>query len=370
MCYIKPFFLCFILVVWTVVSSQAQYVQGRYYTVYHDDEAVRSGGGTGIDVLTRRPGFTVHEFGDAEIVRWAVGVLEYELTQEAIDKKLKAYFYLPKLTHDDIESGDTIDFHITNASALTLQDIADRSNMVLAATIDARAHLESFTKKSECSDGWNASAFETDYPFSACNYKPVEIDFFAAQNTLKFKAGDTLTIVVSLRNGYWFATTVGGTSDPYGFFAAGVRLSDRPLQPMAASADVERCDGKKPTILGTHNDDTIHVPSQANHVVLGLRGDDVIFGTARADRICGGNNNDKIHGNDGDDYLNGGNHSDMILAGNGNDKVVDNSGSNTLIGAGGNDHITGSSTSTCVGNGGRDRANKACGVTTDIETVQ
>ena len=361
--------LLFLTLICIAVSSHGSVIKGTYYTVVYDDEEFIDNGGEEIDLWTRKAGFMVHQFGDAEFTRWAVGVLEYEITQDVIDKRLKAYFYLPKIVHDDIETGATINFYMTNNSDLTLRDISNHSGMILAKSLDSKANLASYLAP-ECSEGWQETPFEKAYPFSACNYRPIEIDFLGLSNALTFKPGDTLTIVVTNSDRYWWSTTVGGTSDPYGLLAAGVRLSDQPLQPMASASDIETCNGKVPTLVGTHNDDTIHIPSDADHVVLGLSGDDTIIGNDRQDTICGGANNDKLHGHDGDDYLDGGTHADMILAGAGNDKLNDTSGANILIGAGGNDDLIGNPMSTCQGGGGHDSVNTACGIKGDIEIVQ
>ncbi len=373
MIYAIALILCWAMISLAATPIQAVTIQGRYYTVdyrWNEDDNVH--------VYTRRPGFKVYTLGDSDgFIHWQVGVLEYELTQEAIDNKLKAYFYLPKFDHDDIFlwhndplERDTIAFHITNASALALSQIANKTDMVLADTIDAGENWRDYRTPDCINATQRLTPFAEIYPFSACHFKPVEIDFFNAQDGPDFKAGETLTIVVSLLVGYYEARSEGGVSDPYGLFAAGVRLGEQPLRPMASASDVIPCGGATPTILGTHNADTIHVPRGANHVVLGLSGDDLIVGNEGPDKLCGGADNDKMHGNGGADYLHGGSHSDIILAGQGEDEVVDTSGHNVLIGAGGHDRLTGSPTSVCVGNSGRDRANRACGIKAGIEVVQ
>lgn len=60
----------------------------------------------------------------------------------------------------------------------------------------------------------------------------------------------------------------------------------------------------------------------------GSRGDDV---------IAGGNRNDKIHGRDGDDVLSGGRGNDKLYGGKGNDSLSGGSGSDQLKGGAGND---------------------------------
>ncbi len=100
-------------------------------------------------------------------------------------------------------------------------------------------------------------------------------------------------------------------------------------------------DVKQIVLHGKAGDDTIHldgiaIPSN----IYGDDGNDVIYGTATADRIMGGNGNDwinagagndviygdagndKLFGGDGNDYINGGAGTDVIRSGAGRDRII------------------------------------------------
>jgi serralysin len=79
----------------------------------------------------------------------------------------------------------------------------------------------------------------------------------------------------------------------------------RTVQPRAQVYAYQKCNGLKPTILGTSGPD----------VIQGTSGDDVIVGGAGRDRIDGGGGNDTICGGRGKDVLIGGTGNDVLIGG-------------------------------------------------------
>lgn len=75
---------------------------------------------------------------------------------------------------------------------------------------------------------------------------------------------------------------------------------------------------------------------------LGTSGDDVIVGSARADRLFGLAGNDGLSGGDAGDQLEGGTGDDSLDGGEGSDSLNGGIGNDTLSGDGGNDTLTGS----------------------------
>lgn len=77
--------------------------------------------------------------------------------------------------------------------------------------------------------------------------------------------------------------------------------------------------------------------------ITGGSGNDILRGTAAADRILGGNGNDTLYGFAGNDVLDGQNGNDTLIGGSGNDTLSGGAGNDTLVGGLGNDTLTGSS---------------------------
>jgi len=73
----------------------------------------------------------------------------------------------------------------------------------------------------------------------------------------------------------------------------------------------------------------------------GINGQSVYNGTAGADQVWGGIDNDTILGNDGNDVIQGNDGDDNVFGGNGNDIITDSSGADVLRGGPGNDAIDG-----------------------------
>ncbi len=73
----------------------------------------------------------------------------------------------------------------------------------------------------------------------------------------------------------------------------------------------------------------------------GINGQSVYNGTANADRVYGGNDNDTFWGGNGNDVIEGGDGADVALGGNGNDIITDLNGDDVPKGGPGNDAIDG-----------------------------
>ena len=71
----------------------------------------------------------------------------------------------------------------------------------------------------------------------------------------------------------------------------------------------------------------------------GINGQSVYNGTANADRVTGGNDNDTFLGNEGNDVIEGNGGDDIALGGDGNDRITDLSGADVLKGGPGNDYL-------------------------------
>ncbi|NJC22742.1 Ca2+-binding RTX toxin-like protein [Arthrobacter pigmenti] len=71
----------------------------------------------------------------------------------------------------------------------------------------------------------------------------------------------------------------------------------------------------------------------------GINGQSVFNGTAGADRVWGGVDNDTFLGNEGDDIIEGNDGGDTALGGEGNDVVTDSAGDDVLKGGPGNDAL-------------------------------
>jgi Ca2+-binding RTX toxin-like protein len=77
--------------------------------------------------------------------------------------------------------------------------------------------------------------------------------------------------------------------------------------------------------------------------ISAIRVDDVLAGTARADRIYGGVGNDRINGGLGDDALWGESGNDRLSGSGGSDRISAGSGNDMISGGSGNDKIWGGS---------------------------
>lgn len=73
----------------------------------------------------------------------------------------------------------------------------------------------------------------------------------------------------------------------------------------------------------------------------GTRGDDVLTGTSRNDKLDGGKGDDRLFGLAGDDKLDGGKGDDFLSGGDGNDRLFGGKGDDALDGGAGHDLLIG-----------------------------
>jgi Ca2+-binding RTX toxin-like protein len=109
--------------------------------------------------------------------------------------------------------------------------------------------------------------------------------------------------------------------------------------PPAAQA-APRCFGKKATIVGTGDRDTLKGTPKRD-VIVGLGGGDKINGRAGGDLICGGGGHDSIKAKAGNDRISGGPSGDFILGQQGNDELGGAGGGDAILAGPGNDRILG-----------------------------
>jgi peptidyl-prolyl cis-trans isomerase B (cyclophilin B) len=87
----------------------------------------------------------------------------------------------------------------------------------------------------------------------------------------------------------------------------------------------------------TDNTIDMRLMESSSGAMMGLEGEDEIFGTDEDDIINGNQGNDTIFGLEGDDWLRGGKGNDSLIGGKGDDYLVGELGSDTLTGGEGND---------------------------------
>lgn len=115
---------------------------------------------------------------------------------------------------------------------------------------------------------------------------------------------------------------------PAGYAASGTTVADD-----AAS----EC--KENLLLLRKPDGTIQYMEKNTVDPSGINGQSVYNGTAGADRVTGGNDNDTFLGNEGNDVIEGNGGDDIALGGDGNDRITDLSGADVLKGGPGNDYL-------------------------------
>ena len=109
----------------------------------------------------------------------------------------------------------------------------------------------------------------------------------------------------------------------------------------SAVADDPGSDCDENAVLLRKLDGTIQYRARNSVDPPGINGQAVYNGTAGADRVFGGNDNDTFWGGDGNDVIEGGAGDDVPLGGDGNDIITDLSGDDVLKGGPGNDAIDG-----------------------------
>jgi DNA-binding beta-propeller fold protein YncE len=119
---------------------------------------------------------------------------------------------------------------------------------------------------------------------------------------------------------------------------------------------VQRCFGKRATIVGTQRSDRLKGTRRAD-VIVSLGGNDRISGGAGNDLICAGAGNDKVSGGAGNDRESGGPGNDSLKGDAGKDSLKGDAGKDLLSGGPGKDGLTGGSQKDrCTGGAARDRA--------------
>lgn len=93
-------------------------------------------------------------------------------------------------------------------------------------------------------------------------------------------------------------------------------------------------------LIGNNGRDTLY-GGWGDDELMGGNDDDKLFGEDGNDLLSGGNDDDYLDGGNGDDVLNGGNHDDTLFGGNGNDELNGDAGQDYLAGGAGNDRMFG-----------------------------
>jgi uncharacterized delta-60 repeat protein len=84
--------------------------------------------------------------------------------------------------------------------------------------------------------------------------------------------------------------------------------------------NVQRCAGRRATIVGTAGNDTLRGTPRAD-VIVALGGNDRISARGGNDVVCGGRGNDRLAGGAGADRLHGGHGRDVLAGGPGRDRL-------------------------------------------------
>jgi uncharacterized delta-60 repeat protein len=131
------------------------------------------------------------------------------------------------------------------------------------------------------------------------------------------------------------------------------------------TAKLQRCAGRKATIVGTKRSDRLKGTRRAD-VIVSLGGNDKIDAAGGNDVVCagegndslkGGPGNDRLYGQNGKDSQAGGAGNDKLDGGSGNDRLSGDAGRDTLAGGAGKDRLGGGGGSdSCNGGGGKDSA--------------
>ncbi|NVK95811.1 serine hydrolase [Ruegeria pomeroyi] len=128
--------------------------------------------------------------------------------------------------------------------------------------------------------------------------------------------------------------------DMAGFDEAQLSFSDGSVL-RVADAGGEWIDILHDTRLGDGGETVQAGPQDADNRLIGLGGNDGLFGAYGDDRISGGGGNDRLGGRDGDDALEGGDGHDVLDGGRGDDQLSGGAGSDQLNGGRGDDTLEG-----------------------------
>jgi hypothetical protein len=85
----------------------------------------------------------------------------------------------------------------------------------------------------------------------------------------------------------------------------------------------------------------ILVGTSSSDKILGLEGNDLIFGAEEADQLLGNSGADTIYGHQGNDLIHGGSEADLLFGGQGDDVIFGDAGNDTIYGNKGTDILIG-----------------------------
>lgn len=194
------------------------------------------------------------------------------------------------------------------------------------------------------------------FTFYVTNYagKPINMDI---SNTHRIENNGTTN------GGFLLAYEDGGDGD----------YNEPIIYVNAPNSAPSGCYGLKPTILGTPNADLLIRGTLGNDVIMTFGGSDVIYASLGDDVICSGDGNDMVfggggkdiifddvgrnllNGDGGDDTIYGAKDRDVIFGGPGNDTIYGNGGGDVVYGDAGDDLIyAGGGNDVALGLGGSD----------------
>jgi Ca2+-binding RTX toxin-like protein len=140
-------------------------------------------------------------------------------------------------------------------------------------------------------------------------------------------------------------------------------LSDDEVSVVANGAPAQLFDKAEVRLIRVHGrggDDTVTIDETNGALgerveIDGGAGNDILNGSAGAERITGGEGDDQINGNGGSDWINGAAGDDVITAGNGRDVIYGGPGNDDVTAGGGRDFVRGGiGNDTLRGNAGFD----------------
>jgi Ca2+-binding RTX toxin-like protein len=136
---------------------------------------------------------------------------------------------------------------------------------------------------------------------------------------------------------------LGHIVSPYDGSATISQTATPPIAPLtgigSVNDDPTTADCDENQLLLKQPDGTVQYRARNNIDPLGINGQSVYQGTAGADKVNGGNDNDTFWGGAGNDRIEGNGGDDVALGGDGNDIITDLDGADTHKGGPGNDAI-------------------------------
>src|SRR4051794_7205970 len=136
---------------------------------------------------------------------------------------------------------------------------------------------------------------------------------------------------------------LGHIVSPYDGSATISQTAATPIAPLtglgSVNDDPTTADCDENQLLLKQPDGTVQYRARNNIDPIGINGQSVYQGTAGADKVNGGNDNDTFWGGAGNDRIEGNGGDDVALGGDGNDIITDLDGADTHKGGPGNDAI-------------------------------